>query len=114
MAESHIIARVHPSMLDLPAEPWNALLAQQTHATPFMRHEYLAALERSGSATPRPGGKAVFDVRLRFAGSACALGDGATANGIAHVSTANGELFVLAMNAAKTDGWLYLGARSAD
>ena len=55
MAESHIIARVHPSMLDLPAEPWNALLAQQTHATPFMRHEYLAALERSGSATPRTG-----------------------------------------------------------
>eukprot|EP01034_Spumella_vulgaris_P000288 gene288-385_t len=42
-------------MLDLPAEPWNALLAQQTHATPFMRHEYLAALERSGSATPRTG-----------------------------------------------------------
>ena len=55
MAESHIIARVHPSVLDLPAEPWNALLAQQTHATPFMRHEYLAALERSGSATPRTG-----------------------------------------------------------
>lgn len=68
----------------------------------------------SGSATPRPGGKAVFDVRLRFAGSACALGDGATANGIAHVSNANGELFVLAMNEANTDGWLYLGARSAD
>ena len=55
MAESHIIARVHPSVLDLPAEPWNALLARQTHATPFMRHEYLAALERSGSATPRTG-----------------------------------------------------------
>ena len=55
VAESHIIARVHPSVLDLPAEPWNALLAQQTHATPFMRHEYLAGLERSGSATPRTG-----------------------------------------------------------
>ncbi len=55
MAESHIIARVHPSALDLPAQAWNALLAQQTHATPFMRHEYLAALERSGSATPRTG-----------------------------------------------------------
>ena len=38
--------------------------------------------------------------------------DGATANGIAHVSTANGELFVLAMNEAKTDGWLYLGRRA--
>lgn len=68
----------------------------------------------SGSATPRAGGKAVFDVRLRFAGSACALGDGATASGIAHINTTRGELFVLAMNEAKTDGWLYLGARSAD
>lgn len=68
----------------------------------------------SGTATPRPGGKAVFNVHLRFAGSACALGDGATASGIAHVSTTNGELFMLAMNEAKTDGWMYLGARSAD
>ncbi|WP_310566050.1 hypothetical protein [Hydrogenophaga sp.] len=68
----------------------------------------------SGTALPRPGGKAVFNVRLRFAGRACALGDGATASGIAHVSTASGELFVLAMNEAKTDGWLYLGSRAAD
>ena len=30
------------------------------------------------------------------------------------ISAASGELFVLAMNEAKTDGWLYLGARSAD
>ncbi len=28
--------------------------------------------------------------------------------------TASGELFVLAMNAAKTDGWLYLGSRTAE
>ncbi|MFT3814622.1 MAG: GNAT family N-acetyltransferase [Acidovorax sp.] len=34
---------------------WNALLARQPHATPFMRHEYLAALEASDSATPRTG-----------------------------------------------------------
>ncbi len=27
---------------------------------------------------------------------------------------ANGELFVLAMNEAKTDGWLYLGRRAPD
>lgn len=68
----------------------------------------------SGSATPRPGGKAVFNLRLRFAGSACTLGDGATASGVAHINTTNGELFVLAMNEAKTDGWLYLGARAPD
>ena len=55
VAESHIIARVHASMLDVDPQAWNALLAHQAHATPFMRHEYLAALETSGSATPRTG-----------------------------------------------------------
>jgi hypothetical protein len=68
----------------------------------------------SGQLTPRPGGKAVFNIRLRFAGQACALGDGASASGVAHVSEASGELFVLALNDAKTDGWLYLGARTTD
>lgn len=72
------------------------------------------ACAASGSATPRPGGKNVFNVRLHFAGRDCPLGDGAHATGIAHVSTATGELFVLAMNEAKTDGWLYLGTREAD
>ena len=55
VAESHIIARVHASVLDVDPQAWNALLAQQAHATPFMRHEYLAALETSDSATPRTG-----------------------------------------------------------
>jgi hypothetical protein len=68
----------------------------------------------SGTAMPRPRGQQVFDVHLRFAGSACALGDGATATGIAHVGTASGEVFLLAMNAARTDAWLYLGARARD
>ena len=34
---------------------WNALLAAQTNPTPFMRHEYLAALHASGSAVPGTG-----------------------------------------------------------
>ena len=55
MAEADIIARVLPSALDVDAAAWNRLLAQQSHPTPFMRHEYLAALESSGSATPRTG-----------------------------------------------------------
>nr|WP_205763687.1 MULTISPECIES: GNAT family N-acetyltransferase [unclassified Acidovorax] len=41
--------------MDIAAGAWNALLAAQPHATPFMRHEYLAALHASGSATPRTG-----------------------------------------------------------
>ena len=39
----------------MDASAWDALLAQQSQPTPFMRHEYLAALHTSGSATPRTG-----------------------------------------------------------
>ena len=53
--EAAIIARVLTSPLDVDAAAWNALLAQQNHSTPFLRHEYLAALHESGSATPRTG-----------------------------------------------------------
>ena len=55
MAEAAIIARVVASPLEVDAKAWNALLARQGHPTPFMRHEYLAALHESGSATPRTG-----------------------------------------------------------
>ena len=60
MAESAIIARVVATALDVDATAWNTLLASQSHPTPFMRHEYLAALEASGSATPRTGWAARF------------------------------------------------------
>ena len=53
--EAAIIARVFASPLEVGAAAWNALLAQQPHATPFMRHEYLAALHTSESAVPRTG-----------------------------------------------------------
>ena len=55
MTEAAIITRVSDSLQDIDAAAWNALLALQHHPTPFMRHEYLAALEASGSATPRTG-----------------------------------------------------------
>ena len=55
MAEKPIITRVHRTPLTLDAAAWNALLAQQQHATPFMRHEYLAALHTSESAVPATG-----------------------------------------------------------
>ncbi|WP_242671213.1 GNAT family N-acetyltransferase [Hylemonella gracilis] len=42
-------------MSTLDAEAWNDLLARQDQPTPFMRHEYLAALHASGSATPATG-----------------------------------------------------------
>ncbi|MFZ5486893.1 MAG: GNAT family N-acetyltransferase [Pseudomonadota bacterium] len=55
MAEARIIARVLDSPLEVDAAAWNALLARQSRPTPFMRHEYLAALHASGSATPETG-----------------------------------------------------------
>ena len=55
MAEGAIIARVLASPLEVDATAWNALLALQSHPTPFMRHEYLAALHESESAVPHTG-----------------------------------------------------------
>ncbi|HSI54181.1 MAG TPA: GNAT family N-acetyltransferase [Ramlibacter sp.] len=49
------VTRVHGSALEVGAVPWNALLDLQTDAGPFMRHEYLAAMEASESATPVTG-----------------------------------------------------------
>ena len=42
------------------AAAWNALLARQAVPTPFMRHEYLAALHASGSAAPDTGWTPLF------------------------------------------------------
>lgn len=55
MAEGAIIARVLASPLEVDATAWNALLALQSHPTPFMRHEYLAELHESESAVPHTG-----------------------------------------------------------
>ena len=49
------VIRVLASPDDVKAADWNELLSLQPQATPFMRHEYLAALHLSGSATPDTG-----------------------------------------------------------
>jgi hypothetical protein len=52
------VIRVLDSSLAVNASEWNALLAAQSPdgiLNPFMRHEYLAALQTSGSATPETG-----------------------------------------------------------
>jgi predicted N-acyltransferase len=46
---------VHDSASELDASEWNRLLFQQARPTPFMRHEYLLALELSRSARPETG-----------------------------------------------------------
>ncbi len=47
------VTRVLESPQAIPAGEWNALIARDE--APFMRHEYLAALHESGSATPDTG-----------------------------------------------------------
>jgi predicted N-acyltransferase len=54
-ASNDYVIRVLNSPDELDASQWNALLAQQSAATPFMRHEYLDALHASGSATADTG-----------------------------------------------------------
>ncbi|MDQ3060304.1 MAG: GNAT family N-acetyltransferase [Pseudomonadota bacterium] len=52
------VIRVLDSPLEVDGASWNALLAAQSPGegiNPFMRHEYLAALHESASATPRTG-----------------------------------------------------------
>ena len=54
------VTRIHHSPLEIDAVQWNALLAQSDAPTPFMRHEYLAALHSSGSAVAQTGWLAQF------------------------------------------------------
>jgi uncharacterized protein len=49
------VIREHASPLEVDAAAWNALLAQQSHPSPFLKHEYLAAMHQSGSAGPETG-----------------------------------------------------------
>jgi predicted N-acyltransferase len=49
------VIRVFDDPCALDAKAWNALLAQQANPTPFLRHEYLAALHASKSAVPATG-----------------------------------------------------------
>jgi uncharacterized protein len=54
-SDANYVTRIHASPLEIDAAQWNALLAQSAAPTPFMRHEYLAALHSSGSAVPETG-----------------------------------------------------------
>jgi uncharacterized protein len=49
------VTRILGSPGEIPRDAWNELLALQATATPFMRHEYLAALHDSGSAVAGAG-----------------------------------------------------------
>ncbi len=50
-----LTVQVLESPIQVDATAWNGLLAQQSEPSPFMRHEYLAAMHTSGSASPKTG-----------------------------------------------------------
>ena len=63
MAKKDYVIRVLNSPMQVNADDWNALLALQSPVdapSPFMRHEYLTAMLKSGSATPATGWTARF------------------------------------------------------
>ncbi|MET0542843.1 MAG: GNAT family N-acetyltransferase [Variovorax sp.] len=59
MADENVL-RIHAAPAEIDAAAWNAMLAQQTAPSPFMRHEYLDALHASASAVPASGWTASF------------------------------------------------------
>lgn len=58
--DPHYELRIAENPAQLDAGAWDALLAEHAHATPFLRHAYLAALHDSGSATTATGWTARF------------------------------------------------------
>ncbi len=60
MAEQNYVIAVHDTPRGVDGKAWNALLAEQGDANPFMRHEYLDAMQESGSAIPESGWTARF------------------------------------------------------
>jgi uncharacterized protein len=69
------VIRVLSSVAELEPAAWNGLLALQASPTPFMRHEYLAAMELSRSATAKTGWTPRFVTLWRSGDlvAACAL-----------------------------------------
>ena len=62
---------------------------------------------------PRPSGKNIFNVSVTFTGTNCALGNGTVTTGVGYYDMDTKRLLVLALNAAKTDGFIYIGSKAA-
>lgn len=65
----------------------------------------------AGTASPRPTGKNIFNLTVTFTGTNCALGNGGTASGILYYDSSTKQILAMAMNSAKSDGFIALGAK---
>lgn len=72
-----------------------------------------AGCSATGALTPRSTGKNIFNVSVTFTGTNCALGNGTVTTGVGYYDTEAQRLLVLAMNASKTDGFIYIGSKAA-
>jgi predicted N-acyltransferase len=70
LTENDYVIEVHEGVGAVARAEWDGLLDAQAHPTPFMRHAYLHALERSGSVGGDTGWQAVtLTVRERGGGA---------------------------------------------
>lgn len=65
----------------------------------------------SGTVTPRSTGKNIYNLQLTFTGNFCALGNGTTVSGVANYNTTTRQVIAMGLNAAKTDGLIFVGVR---
>jgi hypothetical protein len=70
-----------------------------------------SACNAAGSVAPRASGKNIFDLSVTFTGPNCALGNGTVTNGIGYYDITSRKLSVLALNPAKSDGFIYIGQK---
>jgi hypothetical protein len=66
----------------------------------------------AGSVIPRASRRNVFDVSITFSGASCALGNGATATGVAFYDRDTRRAIVVGLNAAQSDGFIAVGAKN--
>src|SRR5689334_16530524 len=59
-SENDYVIRIFDDPGAIDADAWNALVDEQASASPFMRHEYLLALQLSASAVEATGWQAQF------------------------------------------------------
>jgi predicted N-acyltransferase len=59
-SSANYVTRISADWRNIDRTAWNALLFKQSDPTPFMRWEYLSAMQTSGSATPDTG----WDLRI--------------------------------------------------
>lgn len=65
----------------------------------------------SGTVTPRPTGKNIFNLSVTFTGSTCALGNGGAATGILYYDNVNHQILAMGMTPDKSDGFIAFGTK---